>query len=223
MASRETFEAIKKFDQKRYILQTASLLMLFAVIGSGLVAYSYQMTYQQIEANERAALLENLNALIPKEKYDNDFFNDVMQIQPDVLLGTQELTLAYRARYQGKPVAVVFSAIAPDGYNGPIKLLIGMDNQGVIAGVRVISHQETPGLGDLIESRRSDWILDFKGRSLHNPSIASGWNVKRDGGVFDQLTGATITPRAIVKAIHKSLFFFQQHQEKLFALYTSEK
>lgn len=203
-------------EKKKRLLLSASLLTLFAILGGGLVAYSYQITHKQIKANERAALLQNLNTLIPKEKYDNDLFHDVIQIQHQALLGTEEPVMIYRARHQGKPVAVVLTTTAPHGYNGPIKLLIGINYEGIIAGVRVISHQETPGLGDLIELRRSDWILSFKGRSLQNPT-ATGWKVKRDGGVFDQMTGATITPRAVVKAVHNTLLFFQQHREKLFA------
>lgn len=204
------------FEHKKPVFLSATFLTLFAVLGGGLVAYSYQITFQRIKANERAALLQNINALIPKDKYDNDLFNDVIQIQHEALLGSEEPVMVYRARQQGKPVAVVLTVMALNGYNGPIKLLIGINYDGVIAGVRVISHQETPGLGDLIELRRSDWILSFKGRSLQNPT-ATGWKVKRDGGVFDQLTGATITPRAVVKAVHNTLLFFLQSRASLFA------
>ena len=104
--------------------------------------------------------------------------------------------------------------IAPDGYAGAIKLLVGIRANGTLAGVRVISHKETPGLGDGIETKRSNWILGFNDTSLDKPDL-HGWQVKRDGGQFDQLTGATITPRAIVKAVHQSLVYFKHNKQTL--------
>jgi Na+-translocating ferredoxin:NAD+ oxidoreductase subunit G len=196
--------------------QAALLLMVFAVLGGGLVAFSFHNTSFQIKENERAALLRTLNALIPHNQYDNDLFHDVIKIPNDATLGTKEPVTIYRARKSGQPVAAVIMTKAPDGYNGRIRLLVGINYKGILIGVRVISHQETPGLGDKIELRRSDWILGFNGRSLINPDT-SGWKVKRDGGVFDQFTGATITPRAIVKAVYKTLLFFRQSREKIFA------
>ncbi|MCK5525396.1 MAG: electron transport complex subunit RsxG [Thiomargarita sp.] len=197
--------------------QTAALLTLFAVLGGGLVAFSFEATHQRIEANKRAALLCTLNELIPFHYYDNDLFTDIREVQDEALLGTEEIVVIYRARKEGKPVAAVFNTLAPDGYNGKIHLLVGINYKGILMGVRVITHKETPGLGDGIELRRSDWILGFNGRSLINPD-KGGWQVKRDGGDFDQLTGATITPRAIVKAVHKTLLFFQQYHEEVFAV-----
>ena len=114
------------------------------------------------------------------------------------------------------PVAVVLALIAPDGYGGPIKLLVGINADGSLAGVRVVNHHETPGLGDAIDTRRSNWILGFTGRSLGDPSPAQ-WAVRKDGGVFDQFTGATITPRAVVKAVKRALVYFEAHRDTLFA------
>lgn len=197
------------------IIRVAAILTLFAILGSGLVTFTYQITASHIAANERATLLRTLNALITQDQYDNDLFNDFIWVQNEDLLGTNQPVTLYRVRQAGQPVAVLLTPVAPDGYNGAIRLLVGINYNGTLLGVRVISHQETPGLGDYIETRRSNWILDFKGRSLTNPN-ESGWRVKRDGGVFDQVTGATITPRAVVKAVHQALLFYQQQRNALF-------
>ena len=111
---------------------------------------------------------------------------------------------------------MAFSAIAPDGYTGPITLLIAVRYDGDLAGVRVVTHRETPGLGDYIEIERTPWIRGFEGKSLDTP-VAARWKVKKDGGDFDQVTGATITPRAVVKAVHQGLEFFATNRERLFA------
>ncbi|OAD21686.1 electron transport complex protein RnfG [Candidatus Thiomargarita nelsonii] len=198
------------------MLNAAALLTFFAVLGGGLVAFSFQITHKQIIANERAALLRTLNVLIPRDQYDNDLFTDIRQIQNEAVLGTVEPITIYRARKNGQPVAAILTQVAPDAYNGRIRLLVGINYEGSLVGVRVLSHQETPGLGDKIEMRRSNWILSFNGRTLKNPDKA-GWKVKRDGGIFDQFTGATITPRAVVKAVYKSLQFYQQYRDEVFA------
>lgn len=195
--------------------RAASILTLFAVLGAGLVAYSFQITKEQIQCNKRAALLRSLNALIPTDLYDNELFKDSRQIQNEAFLGTPEPVMIYRARKGQQPVASVILPIAPNGYNGRIQLLVGINYEGSLLGVRVLSHKETPGLGDNIELRRSNWILSFKGRTLTNPNT-TGWAVKRDGGIFDQFTGATITPRAIVKAVHNTLIFYQQYRDEIF-------
>lgn len=198
------------------ILVSALLLTLFAVIGVALVAFTFDHTRERIAANERDALLRNLHAIIAPDAHDNDLFSDTIEVTDPQLLGTHEAVTVYRARMQGTPVAVVLTAIAPNGYSGAIKLLVGIYHDGTVAGVRVLGHRETPGLGDAIEAERSDWILDFRQRSLSNPGH-EGWKVRRDGGVFDQFTGATITPRAVVKAVHNSLIYYQRHRDTLFA------
>jgi electron transport complex protein RnfG len=198
------------------IWRVGAVLALFAVVGAELVTLSYQATRERIQANERAAMLGNLNALIPRELYDNDLLSDRLEISHKDLLGTPRPVTFYRARLAGQPQAIVFMPVAPDGYGGPIRLLVGIRHDGVLLGVRVLSHQETPGLGDKIELKYSDWILGFSGRSLDNPQ-SNGWRVQRDGGLFDQFTGATITPRAVVKAVHKSLQFYRANRAALFA------
>ena len=201
--------------QIKTIVITASLLMLFAVIGATLVGLTFSQTEDDIRHNEELTLLRKLNNIIPAESYDNDLLEDVITLKPNSILATDEPTLAYRARKNKKNVAVVFSSIAPNGYNGPIQLLVGVQADGTLAGVRVVKHRETPGLGDVVSITRSDWILGFDGKSLSNPE-AKGWKVKRDGGIFDQFTGATITPRAVVKAVHNALLYYDQNQATLF-------
>jgi len=199
----------------RPVLISAMFLFLFAVIGSGLVAFTFDSTADRIAENQRKALLKSLNELVSSDRYDNDIFSDTLYVQSSELLGTDEPVSVYRARKNGWPVAAVLAAVAPDGYNGAIRLLVAVNLDGTLAGVRVVQHRETPGLGDAIEAERSNWILGFKGKSLSNLA-KKDWKVTRDGGTFDQFTGATITPRAVVKAVHKTLLYFQLHAHSLF-------
>lgn len=199
----------------KQILISGFLLWLFSVVGTALVSFTQQETKQQIADNEKKVLLRNLYALLPADQLDNDIAQDTITLPPSLLLGTEKESIAYRARKESQPVAVIFNAIAPDGYNGNIYLLIGVYENGNLAGVRAVKHNETPGLGDAIEIRKSDWVLGFNGKSLQNPTVDK-WKVKRDGGDFDQITGATITPRAIVKAVKNTLDYYQQHRETLY-------
>lgn len=201
----------------RHMLRTALALGLFAVVGTGIVALTFSNTRTQIEANEREALLEKLHVLIPPAAVDNDPLSDSIEITSRPQLGTTQPVTVYRMRKQGKPVAAVFTpVVAPDGYSGPIKLLVAVRYDGRLAGVRVLAHHETPGLGDPIEETRSSWILHFTGRSLSDPE-PSKWKVKKDRGVFDQFTGATITPRAVVKAVYNCLQYFAANRGNIFA------
>lgn len=201
---------------QKNMLQTATMLTLFAVLGGGLVTFSFQMTREHIQANERLSLLRNLNEVMSHDRYDNDLFSDVREMTHETLLGTAEPVTIYRARKQGQPVGAIFTSVGPDGYNGSIRLLIGVHYDGTLAGVRVVSHQETPGLGDIIDLRKSKWILGFQGRSLNDPN-ETGWKVRKDGGVFDHLTGATVTPRAVVKAVKNTLIFYRDHRKEVFS------
>lgn len=201
---------------KKNILITSALLIAFAVAGAALVGITFIQTEADIKHNEKLTLLRQLNNIIPAEAYNNDLLVDTINVNPNHLLGTKENTLAYRARKDDQGIAVVLSCIAPNGYNGPIKMLVGVYNDGRLAGVRVVRHRETPGLGDALNTTHSDWILGFDNKSLSNPD-EKHWKVKRDGGKFDQFTGATITPRAVVKAVHDALLYFQQNQTMLFS------
>ena len=209
-------ETLKKTGLIKKTVLSGFLLALFALIGTGLVATTHELTHKRIADNEKAALLRSLNSLIKTSEYDNDLFNDTIEISGKPFLGTNKPVVIYRARKKGVPVAVLFTVIAPDGYGGPIKLLVGIYENGTMIGARVLSHSETPGLGDAIDEKRSPWIFGFSGRSLSNPT-RQGWQVKKDGGIFDQFTGATITPRAVVKAVHHAVQFFAKEKTLLFS------
>lgn len=197
------------------VIRVGLMSAIFAIFATTLVAYIEQSTRAKITENERQALLEALNVLLPKQAYDNNILDDTIELPPIAELGTQSPTTVYRARKNNKPVAVILNSIAPDGYSGSINMLMAIYTDGSLAGVRVISHKETPGLGDKIEAHRDDWILQFTGLSLQSPD-ESRWKVKKDGGDFDQFTGATITARAVVNAIKRTLQFFDDNQNKLF-------
>ncbi|MDS4069004.1 MAG: electron transport complex subunit RsxG [Candidatus Competibacter sp.] len=200
----------------RSMAVAALILTGFAVVGTGLVAVTYTSTRDIIADAQRAALEASLNQLVPPDRYDNRITEDRIEVVAPEWLGTGEPVTVYRARKNGRPVALFATPVAPDGYSGPIQLLIGVYIDGTLAGVRVLSHKETPGLGDGIDEKRSPWILAFDGKSLDNPR-PDGWKVKKDGGVFDQFTGATVTPRAVVKATRKFLEYVRTHQAQLFA------
>lgn len=201
----------------RQIIITTIILLLFTVIGATMVALTYEGTREQIAANERATLLRKLNQLIPAGSYDNALLDDHVTFSQAGLPEKHSRQIAYRARMGDRPVALVMTAVAPDGYSGNIKLLVGIRADNTLSGVRVVAHRETPGLGDAIDEQRSDWIRGFDGRSLHDPATER-WAVKKDGGDFDQLTGATITPRAIVAAVRQALLYYHANREFLFGI-----
>ena len=200
---------------RRQILLSGIFLSLFAVVGTTLVALTEYSTSAAIAENERQLLLRNLYALLPRDRLDNDIAADTLQLPASALLGTDDDSTVYRARLRGEPVAAIFNSIAPDGYNGKIHLLVGVYIDGRLAGVRVVKHAETPGLGDAVEVRKSPWINDFAGKSLTDPT-QDRWRVKRDGGDFDQFTGATITPRVVVAAVRNTLLYYRQNADMIF-------
>ncbi len=186
-----------------------------ALIGVGLLAWVNDLTRTTIEAQERAYMLEQLGQVLDPDRYDNDLLNDMILIGEETAFGHDEDVRVFRARRGGEPAAVIMEVIAPNGYNGNIVMLVGIGTDARVTAVRVLSHRETPGLGDPIEKRRSDWIDSFQGRSLGDPPAAR-WAVRKDGGDFDQFTGATITPRAVVTAVARALAYFEEHQDMLF-------
>jgi Na+-translocating ferredoxin:NAD+ oxidoreductase subunit G len=196
------------------IIMAAVILGLFAIAGTSLVAFTHATTKERIAANERETLLMTLHALVPPESVDNDMVTDSIEVNDLERLGSA-VTTVYRGRLQGDPVATVLTTVVPNGYSGPIKLLVAVRYDGSLGGVRVISHKETPGLGDKVEESRSDWIYSFNDKSLGNPALGK-WKVKRDGGVFDQFTGATVTPRSIVAAVKKTLLYVKDHKDALY-------
>ena len=197
------------------ILIAALVLSAFGITGTTLVAFTYDQTRDRIAENERQALLRQLTALVPAGTVDNDMISDKVTVRSPDMLGTPETTV-YLGRRGGEPVAAVFATVAPNGYSGPVKLLVAVRRDGTLGGVRVVSHRETPGLGDKIELEKSDWVLDFDGRSLGNPPAAR-WTVRKDGGDFDQFTGATITPRIVVAAVKRTLLYYRTDGQRLFA------
>lgn len=202
-------------NSKQLVLKAGIILGLFSLIGIGLVSLTHTMTYEKIAENQRNFILKNLAELVPETAHDNDLLEDTLEITDQKNFGSKQAIIIYRAYKAGKPVAVILTPTAPDGYNGSIRLLVAIKVNGELAGVRAVSHHETPGLGDAIDTNKNDWILGFEGLSLGNPD-AKYWRVKRDGGTFDQFTGATITPRAVVKAVYKTLDYYQTHQQELF-------
>lgn len=199
----------------RDIVITTLLLGVFAAIGTGIVALVHSGTEARIAENRLAMTRMRVTQVLEGLDYDNDPVTDQRWVG-DPRLGGDALPV-WLARRGSQTVGVVLSAVAPDGYSGGIHLLVGIDTAGTVLGVRVTQHRETPGLGDDIEADRSDWIHGFRGRSLDNPLVEQ-WGVRRDGGVFDQFTGATVTPRAVVGAVRRALLYFQEHAEELLAL-----
>jgi len=204
----------KSKELLRVALRGAGVLAIFAFLGTALVAVTYEETKEQIAENERLAVLKLLTQLVPTSGYDNNLLEDQITVPADELLGTSKPTPAYLAKSNGVTHTVLLTPTSDEGYNGTINLLVAINSDGSLAGVRVVGHSETPGLGDLIDIKKSDWILSFNGHSLDSLTKKQ-WQVKKDGGIFDQFTGATITPRAIVKATHKSLRYFKEHKTAL--------
>lgn len=191
---------------------SAIILAAFAILGSSLVGFSYESTHEQILENQRETLRRQINEVFPEAQHDNIVIDDVVSIKEGEL-GDDEVKV-YRATLKQIPTGLIYSPVTADGYSGDILLTIAIDENNQVTGVRVLQHKETPGLGDKIETRRSGWIKSFDGTSLTSPR-AEKWAVKRDGGDFDQFTGATITPRAVVKAVKNTLQYHQLNKEKL--------
>ncbi|MFV3369922.1 electron transport complex subunit RsxG [Pseudomonas sp. NY15435] len=200
----------------RELLKSILALGLVALIAAGVVATVHQFTAQRIDTAQRDARGRTLLELLPRGSYDNHPLESEVSTFDPKLLGREEPAPAYIARLQGQATAVVLQPVARDGYGGSIQLLVGVTAQGRLLGVRVVAHHETPGQGDRIELGKSDWLHGFDGRSLIDPADA-GWKVKKDGGQFDQFAGATVTPRAVVKATHLALQYFDAHKAELLA------
>jgi electron transport complex protein RnfG len=192
------------------------VLALFALVTSLILATTNELTFERIEQSEREAAQRALLEIIPLERHDNDMLMDVQPVPEQfwATLGLKKGGNIHIARDQGQPVAAIIPAVTPKGYSGDISMIIGINFNGSIAGVRVVEHRETPGLGDKVDLKKSDWILSFNGKSLVNPQ-ASGWKVKKEGGDYDQFTGATITPRAVINQVLKTLQYFEDDRERL--------
>ena len=194
--------------------RNASLLSLFALLSTAIIAGTYLSSQDAIRENIRHAEERALLEIVPRSRHNNAMLDDAHSIDDGELLGLRTSKKYYIARQDGVAVAIIFPATAREGYTGDIDLIVGINVDGTIAGVRTLSHRETPGLGDAVDRKKSDWIDGFIGKSLVNPAI-SQWKVKKDKGVFDQFTGATITPRAVTKTVLKTLQYFDQHQQQI--------
>jgi len=188
------------------------LLVIFLISGILLTAVD-RLTRDQITKNARAMELRVIDSVMPLA-HDNDLYDDYIDLDDTGYSGKHTVTV-FRARRNGQPVGAVFMPVSATGYSGNILLVIGMSYDGALLGVRVLKHQETPGLGDRIEPAKSDWINIFTGRSLLEPPVTK-WAVQADGGKFDQLSGATITSRGMVNAVHRSLEYYQANRDRLY-------
>ena len=191
-------------------------LATVAALCTALVAITWQLTEERIAANETAWLERSLEPALAGLFFDSGVTESMITIAPPHALPGNEAAIVYRIYAEQQPVAALFVVSARDGYAGPIRLLIGIVMDSTVTGVRVLEHRETPGLGDRIDLAKSDWILQFDGHSLFDP-VPGAWAIKRDGGEFDQLSGASVSPRAIVKAIKSTLLYFDDNRETIFA------
>ncbi|MGB2221327.1 electron transport complex subunit RsxG [Neptunomonas phycophila] len=189
-------------------------ISIFAIVTAGLIAVTQVLTKDTITENRRQEEASALYQIIPQANIDNDLLSSKIHI-PAPELGYDNAGV-YQALKDGKVTAVILPVIAPDGYSGNISLIVGVNADASVAGVRVLAHQETPGLGDKIDLKKSPWILSFNGKQFTG-AIDSEWAVKKDGGQFDQFTGATITPRAVVSAVGRALQFFELNRDELLA------
>lgn len=197
-------------------VRNALVLLCAAVLAFGAVSLVHEATRDAVAATERARTLARFDEILRGQQYDNDPLADTIAVRDAELLGSSAMLTVYRARLGAEPVAVILAPVARNGYSGPIQLLVAIAPDGTLLGVRVSAHHETPGLGDGIERRKSAWIDGFAGRGLGSPPLAR-WKVRKDGGDFDQFTGATVTPRAIVSAVANTLVYFERHRDELLA------
>ncbi|OEF26844.1 electron transport complex subunit RsxG [Vibrio rumoiensis] len=193
--------------------KNGGILAIFAVASTALVALTNWVTQDTILEQQQLDLQKTLNQVIPKSMHDNQLYASCMLL-PSQTTVTPNPMPAYLATKEGKPTAIAIETYAPDGYNGAIKIIVGLDMNGIITSSRVLAHNETPGLGDKIETRKTKWIFSFDNKTVTDDN-QSEWAVRKDGGQFDQFTGATITPRAVVKAIKNTVVYFKENKETI--------
>lgn len=213
--------AAKEFSASGMAVRTASILFVFVIIFTGLLSGAYLWTKPAIEASAAEEKMKLVDEVLPRSEYDNDLLADTVALPPTPELGLADASTLYRARKAGQPVALVFESVAPDGYAGKIRLIVAVRAHGEVAGVRVTLHKETPGLGDYIEVKKDKnkarpWITQFTGLSLAQVSDKA-WKVRKDGGQIDYYAGATVTPRAVTKAVLKAVQWAEANRDRLFA------
>ena len=202
-------------------MRTAVILFVFVIVFTAVLSAAYLWTKPALEASAAEEKMKLVSEVLPRDSYDNDLLKDTVTVPANALLGIDEPTIAYRARKGGEPSALVIEAVAPDGYAGRIRLVIAVRSDGSIAGVRVTQHKETPGLGDYIEPKKDKnkerpWIRQFDGLRYVDVTDKD-WKLRKDGGRFDFIAGATVTPRAVVKAVRKATKFVAENHEQLYA------
>lgn len=206
---------------RKAIQKNAGVLAIFAIVCTAVVGFVHSLTKEEIELQKQQQLLERLSQVINPSTYNNEIINNCILVtqtinEQKVKAENQTPHAAYIAKFNETPVAIAITTTAPDGYNGNIDILVGIKSTGIVSGVRVLAHNETPGLGDKIELKRHPWITKFTNKKINgNPDPR--WKVAKDGGMFDQFTGATITPRAVVKAVHNTVVYFNENKQTLFA------
>jgi electron transport complex protein RnfG len=199
----------------KQMTQTAFKLSLFVLIAVSLLTAVWLLTDEPIKQAEQRALEQTLQQVMPASHYDNDLLTDTRTIVAPEALGTNEPVTVYRARKNNQPVGLVIQAQTQQGYSPNMQILVGINIQGKVLGVRVLEHSETPGLGDKIEPQKSDWIHSFQNKSLQSPPPEK-WTVQKYGGAFDQFTGATITPKAVVEKVRDVLQLIEERGETLY-------
>jgi electron transport complex protein RnfG len=198
------------------VLKSGITLATIGAVCAALVATTYSLTRERIADNEKAWLEQSLTPALAGLEFEGSVSESMLVIPAPHDLPGQDDVIVYRVFAEEQPLAALFAVTARDGYAGPIRVLVGIEYDGTVTGVRILEHRETPGLGDRIVSSRSDWVFQFDGHSLGSPGV-DAWFIKSDGGQFDQLTGASVTPRAVITAIRETLIYFSEHRDELFA------
>jgi electron transport complex protein RnfG len=202
--------------KKPPVWQGAFILATLAAFCTVLVAVTHSYTAPLIHANDQAFLEQSLKPVLGGIEYETELSRSILTLPAPHGLPGSEAAVIYRVYADGEPAAALFVVSARDGFAGPIKLLIGVKIDGSVTAVRILQHKETPGLGDRIEASKSDWLLQFDSSSLSSP-IEESWKIKRDGGEFDQLTGASVTPRAVITAVKETLIYFDSNRDLVFS------
>lgn len=211
----------RAFTAQGMAARTAAILFLFVIIFTGLLSGAYQWTKPAIEASAAEEKMKLIDEVLPRSEYDNALLQDATDLPPTPELGLDAPSKLYVARKGRDPVGAVFEAVAPDGYAGKIRLLVAIRADGHVAGVRVVQHKETPGLGDYVEIKKDKnkarpWITQFTGLSLTDVADRD-WMVKKDGGRIDYYAGATVTPRAVSKAILRAVHWASANRDRIYA------
>ena len=212
---------VREFTAQGMAVRTAAILFVFVIIFTGLLSAAYLWTKPAIEASAVEEKMKLIDEVLPRAEYDNALLQEAISLPPTPELGLTEPSSVFVARKAGQPVGAIFEAVAPDGYAGKIRLLVAIRADGQVAGVRVVQHKETPGLGDYIEVKKDKnkarpWITQFTGKTLAG-AADKDWKVKKDGGRIDHYAGATVTPRAVSRAVFKAAQWAAANRDRLFA------